>query len=388
MVSTRKQKQAVVEASNPLTDAGILQQVFAFLPGNSLFLGAVCKEWKRLYVGTAGQQFEVYSVNNSIRKRLLTCDLKTTLCSATVASPATARLAFVYGLQIRSKTSVQFSAGLYADVHTLATLRALGMPLGQVVIGAVALSGRLDVLQHLLSDQRRPKPYGLSRSAAIGGSISMLQWLKAEKWCAFDESTCTGAAQAGQPAALQYLRSTGCKWAEQDIAFNAAFSGSIEVEEWLRQQQGIVIDARALTAAAAFDHIVLCEHLRSAGCELQAIACHRAAARGPVGTLRWLRENGCPWDVSEVVNGAARNGCTNVLDFVIEQGEVLDAEVLSKALNGAGVYGNLQAAQWLRQHGAQWPAILSWGVRPFMRQWSGDVLVWARAEGCTSPVIV
>jgi hypothetical protein len=34
----------------------------------------------------------------------------------------------------------------------------------------------------------------------------------------------------------------------------------------------------------------------------------------------------------------------------------------------------------LRQHGAEWPALLRFNGDP----WSGDVLQWARDEGCTS----
>jgi hypothetical protein len=34
--------------AEPLRDACVLNQVFTFLPGHWLFLGAVCKEWEAL----------------------------------------------------------------------------------------------------------------------------------------------------------------------------------------------------------------------------------------------------------------------------------------------------------------------------------------------------
>eukprot|EP00953_Heterococcus_sp_UTEX-ZZ885_P021737 12108-Heterococcus_DN1.PRE.5 len=213
----------------------------------------------------------------------------------------------------------------------------------------------------------------------------MLQWLRAENLCTFDKTACERAARAGQLAALQYLRREGCDWDEDYIACFAALSGSIEVVDWLRQQQGIRINGRVLSWAAGAGQTALCQHLLSKGCEMEAYACFEAARFGQIGTLRWLREQGCPWNVSEVCTGAACGGYLDIFDYVIEQGEVLDAELSTDALNWTGVHNRLQAAQWLRQHGAQWPAVLRQTVEFCTMQWGSDTLAWARAEGCTSP---
>jgi hypothetical protein len=73
--------------------------------------------------------------------------------------------------------------------------------------------------------------------------------------------------EAGQLAALQYLRSEGCEWDPKQIAREAARGGSIEVLEWLRLQQGIKIDGSTMLAAADGGQIAMCQHLRSIGCE-------------------------------------------------------------------------------------------------------------------------
>ena len=106
-------------------------------------------------------------------------------------------------------------------------------------------------------------------------------------------------------------------------------------------------------------------------------------------TLLWLRERGCPWVVRDVLLEAAKKGFTAALDYVVEQREVLDAEPLTAALNRAGVSNQLRAAQWLRQRGAQWPAVLGYKRTVFVyaRQWSDDVLAWARLQGCSSPTV-
>jgi hypothetical protein len=85
---------------------------------------------------------------------------------------------------------------------------------------------------------------------------------------------------------------------------------------------------------------------------------------------------------------AAYNGCTDIFDYVIEQGEVLDAESLTNAFNHAGTSKSLRAAQWLRQHGAEWPLALSAGEEPYIHPWSADMIAWARAEDCTSPAVL
>jgi formyltetrahydrofolate synthetase len=101
MVYTRRQKQALAAVSNPLKDAGILQHVFSFLPGNWLFLGAVCSEWRVVYVGVADQQLRSIKRNIRGEQKLVTCSARTTLFSAAVASSITAVLAASCGLPER-----------------------------------------------------------------------------------------------------------------------------------------------------------------------------------------------------------------------------------------------------------------------------------------------
>jgi hypothetical protein len=359
MVSTRRQKQALVEASDPLKDAGILRHVLTFLPGNWLILGAVCRDWQAVYAGIADQQLCGFSVRSILSTRIINrevvmCGTRTTRFSAAVASPAIARLAL--SCRIMMSDSLQLAAGLHADTVTLIVLRQLGMPLSVLVITAVAVSGRLHIMQQLLRDPQCPtlQPGTLSHCAARSGSISMLNWLRAEGLCGFIKDTCAGAAEWGHLPALQYLHSEGCVWDAQDIARRAARSGSIDLVEWLRQQQGIEFDALILACAAGAGQTAMCEHLRSVGCDWDTSACGLASVGGHLNTLRWLREHDCPWDVRDVCFNAVETSYVDILDYVMEQGQVLDAELLTAVLNHAGAYNQLAAAQWLRQHGAEW----------------------------------
>jgi hypothetical protein len=350
---------------------------------------AVCRDWKAVYAGKGEQQF--HSVSLELRQKLLTCGSKSTLYSAVVASPETARWAHGCGLKTHSCKNLQVIAGFYADLQRLALLQELGMPLGNTVINAVALSGRLPILEHVLSNVHEQvlDAIGLSQFAARSGSISMLKWLTAKGSCYFNHSVCAAAAAGGQLEALRYLRSEGTSWSQAQIAGYAARSGSIELVEWLLQQEGVQMNAAMLACAAGAGQIAMCEYLRSSGCDWNADACSRAIAYREMDTLRWLRERGCPWNVRTVCEMAATKGFTDVLEYVAEQGEVLDAALLTAAPNCAGACDRLQTAQWLRQHGAQWPAALGFSGNTInhKRWWSGESLAWARANGCTSPTV-
>jgi hypothetical protein len=387
MVSTRRQKQALAAASNPLRDAGILQQVFTFLPGNWLFLGAVCREWAAVYAGLKDQRVLHLSIYDGRGWR--SYGPKSTRYGAAVASPATAKLAFEGGLDLQNDR-LHCIAGLCADVQTLAALRELGMPLQSIVVKAVAKSGRLDVLQHLLSDHPRLTSLSsvkeeTSYYAAHSGNISMLNWLRTQSWCQFDYFACEGAAAGGHLSALQHLRNEGCKWEEDLITWHAARSGSIELVNWLRQQPGMAFDSYNLVVAANNGNSAMCKHLLSIGCTWDSRTYSDLVAHGNLEALRLARALGCPCDLSKAFTAAAKYGYADILAYVIEQGEALDAGLLTQALNSAGAFGKLQAVQWLRQHGAQWPAVLSYADEGNVRQWSGESLAWARAEGCTSP---
>jgi hypothetical protein len=197
---TRRQKQALV-ADNPFRDAGILRNVFAFLPGNWLFLGAVCREWEAVYAGMAAQRLCSFRLNES--NTFVICDSKTTFCSATVATPATIRLAVSCGLVISTNEQLQLIAGLHADIEILIVLRELGMLLHDTLFYAIALSGRFVVLQQVFAELPHSRPDKISYYAARSGSISMLKWLREQRRCTFDKRTCEGAASGGQLAAFK-----------------------------------------------------------------------------------------------------------------------------------------------------------------------------------------
>jgi hypothetical protein len=142
--------------------------------------------------------------------------------------------------------------------------------------------------------------------------------------------------------------------------------------------------------AADKEHLPMCHYLADQGMLGDDLACVHAMRGGHTETLRWLLHSDSPYEVCYLSRAAAKLGNIDMMAAILEGPQPVTAEHLTNMLNTAGARGHLEAAQWLRQQGAVWPAVLvdeytgSQGVH--RHQWSDAVLAWARREGCVSPV--
>jgi hypothetical protein len=150
------------------------------------------------------------------------------------------------------------------------------------------------------------------------------------------------------------------------------------------KQQGCQYSGNTMISAAVNGFLAVCQFLLEEQCPHDAKACLLAARRGRLETVRLLHEQGCPIDIQEVRMTAAAAGHLPVLMYAMSAEPAASAAQLTEMLNAAGANNHLSEAKWLRQAGAEWPAVL----RHNRTAWKTDVLQWARAEGCTSPVSV
>jgi hypothetical protein len=211
-----------------------------------------------------------------------------------------------------------------------------------------------------------------------------MQFLHAQG-CPWDYWVPLAAARRGLLEMLRWARQHGCNWNEYAILSAAASSGSLEMTIWVKQQPGVECNRAAIAAAAQQGHTAICEYLHAAQCPFDEDVCNGAILHGHVDTLRWLRESGCPWNVTKVYRAAAVGGSVDVLLYLQQQGIMFTPAVLTDMLNAAGAHDKLAAAHWLRQQGAEWPDVLRDSAAYLWPSWSGTTLAWARAEGCTSP---
>eukprot|EP00953_Heterococcus_sp_UTEX-ZZ885_P015514 8731-Heterococcus_DN1.PRE.2 len=355
-----------------LSDIGVLRQVFSHLgQGYWLFASPVSKLWKELY-----EQLQPPPVPASSLPFWRLCERRAE-----------------HGLQAQFHNyRLQRQAGREADVPTLMAAQDLGLAVDDEFINSAAGAGHLEALK-VLHTQGFTLPVQLSMYAAGRAHVNVLRWLQ-QLGIAFDNYTaviaasrgcnevlqyllikqtefavdkvelCRAAAQSGRLSTLQYLQAAGCPWADT-IANEAAVSGSVEVMRWLRDQ-GATISTTTMQQAARHGHTELCS---------------TSALRAATGTtLSQHQLQGCPMNADLCCTTAAASGSIDVMRYLLEAGHATGAR-LQSMLNMASVFGQLAAAQWLRQQGAEWPTMLLFLGMP----WSEGVLAWARAEGCTSP---
>jgi hypothetical protein len=404
---TRNKRAVLVTSQNPLC-AGVLRLTLDFVgPGYGLYISPVCKAWQESYKGVAAVTVAVVTWDG--RSISFTCGPAHTLRSAASASSTTLRWARRCGLHLKGATCAHI-AGRCAEIDTLAEAHALGLPWSASLLNSVAGAQKLEALQWLHTDAQCPLPPDITHSAASGGSVAMLQWLAAvgcvfdrctscaaasaghmhvlqflrEQGCPFDKDCVDAAAERGDLAMVQWLLQQGCPWRKTEVVHIAAASGSVALMEWLLHEHVFVMADDLMASAAEAGQLAMCQYLREQECPWSELACLLAARAGHCEVLRWLREAGCPRHPDEVCLAAAA-GSVATLAYLQQAGELPDAQ-LTAALAAAGANDELSAAVWLRQEGAEWPAVLEQhGDCPYT-YWPPSMVAWARAEGCTSPV--
>ena len=93
-----------------------------------------------------------------------------------------------------------------------------------------AKQGCLSTLRSLHRRGRAELTVGLCASAAKGGQLKVLQWLR-ENECPWEEDTCRAATKGGHLEVLKWARANGCPWDEETCAW-AAENGHLEVLKW------------------------------------------------------------------------------------------------------------------------------------------------------------
>jgi len=139
-------------------------------------------------------------------------------------------------------------------------------------------------------------------SAAMGGHLHILQWLRANG-CEWNKDTCFEAAAHGHAKVLSWARENGCDWDAENCAAEAAHRGHLEVLQCMRAKGLKWTDDPPMESGTAIGDGATCF---KAVCG-SSILCATAASAGHLHILKWLRANGCPWnEVSQVLGGGVR----------------------------------------------------------------------------------
>lgn len=219
---------------------------------------------------------------------------------------------------------------------------------------------------------------------AKNGHCAVLKWLYAINPPLFRDFfhtshlNCLGeyATASNNIPLLEWLRSIGCIFTETAYR-EAVIYRNYRVIDWL-QTIGCPRDTFAIHCAVCHDDIKMVRHLAVQGfpldedCVLEAIekenlemvktlceiiarlpvnehfalpnVCEQAAAKGSVSILRYLREQGCPWN-EETFAAAAGSGSFPVLRYLRKQGCPFD----TTSLTAAAENGHSGVIKWLTE---------------------------------------
>ena len=165
------------------------------------------------------------------------------------------------------------------------------------------------------------------------------------------------------------------KWYESDIIEDAAKVGSIEVIEWAKTK-GLWIrpSVWACVYAATNGHLECLKYLHENGCPWDERTFSTATLNGHLECLKYLHENGCPWDES-ACNLAAENGHLECLKYLHESGCSWDKWTFSTAT----LNGHLECLKYLHENGCPWDEhATKWAAR----HGHLECLKYLRENGC------
>eukprot|EP00953_Heterococcus_sp_UTEX-ZZ885_P023241 12785-Heterococcus_DN1.PRE.1 len=222
------------DVTSPLENTGILLHILSILgPGHHLYISAVNKAWRESYKRLASVQVADVTWKYYDDAGVHTVTPQMTLCSAVFASDSRVRLAHECGLTFRNAIC-QRIAGRAADVAALRAACQLGLELSHAVLVGAAEAASVPKLQWLHTEHNCPLSADLAYYAAWSGSIDTLLWLR-DHGCACTTDTCEGAAAGGHVHVIQFLRDKECAW-DADTCSAAAWNGHLSTLQWLHKQ--------------------------------------------------------------------------------------------------------------------------------------------------------
>jgi len=151
--------------------------------------------------------------------------------------------------------------------------------------------------------------------------MEILEWYKSKN-LGWSEWNCRDAANHGNVRMLKYLRENGCPWSVNTLK-EACGKGHIDVILWAISN-GCEMDKMDMLEACRRNARIVVEYaLKKKIVALDSSLCAAAACGGHINLLKWLRDQGCPWDESTILVAFERNRL-DVLEWSLRNGCPID----------------------------------------------------------------
>jgi hypothetical protein len=135
---------------------------------------------------------------------------------------------------------------------------------------------------------------------------------------------------------------------EAILVYKAALAGHLECVKYLHEN-GCPWDERTCTEAAQGGQLECLRYMHENGCPWDEDTCHAAAEFGNLECLKYALENGCPCD-DETCDAAAFRGHLECFKYLHENGATWDKDTITAAAAG----GHLECLKYLHENGCPW----------------------------------
>mmetsp|Transcript_5998 Transcript_5998/g.6194 ORF Transcript_5998/g.6194 Transcript_5998/m.6194 type:complete len:424 (+) Transcript_5998:142-1413(+) len=262
-----------------------------------------------------------------------------------------------------------------------------------VTIQSVAAGGSIEVLQWMKAKEPNTPLSGETiGAAAAGGHIHILQWIHSqEPLSSSNLRICThNAAYKGHLNVLKYLVfEIHFNEFNEDTYIAAASGGHLHILQWLRNDllshMNISItscpwNTTVCSSAAKNGHLHVIQWLRSQEppCPWNETTCIEAASSGYLNILQWVRDQTppCPWN-SIVTYSAILSNHLHIINWCRSQ--TPPCLWSSQLTTYAAKQGNLSLLKYLRSFDPPCPWDLQTSLYAAMNGHL-DILKWARSQ--------
>jgi len=149
--------------------------------------------------------------------------------------------------------------------------------------------------------------------------LELLKWIREEKKCEWGAWTINAAAGHGNLEMVKYCVANECPMNEGACA-SAAWGGDLECLKYLREEEKAPWDWATASGAAKNGHLHILEYLVERKYEFQYVhgACCHAARYGHLDCLKFLHETAkAPWD-SDAVQCAHKNNHVECVQYLLD----------------------------------------------------------------------
>ena len=152
---------------------------------------------------------------------------------------------------------------------------------------------------------------------------------------------CSNATTCGNFNCVLHKRGGSSPWV-------AAKNGHIKCLRYLHEN-GAPWDSMTCSSAASRGHLECLEYAHKHGCPWDSDTCYVAALGGHLECLKYAHEQGCHWNLLTPAF-AANNGHLECLKYAHEHGCPWDLETCSNAAAG----GHIECLEYAHKHGCPW----------------------------------